>query len=302
MPRVSFFKKPKLSVVIVFHNMRREAKRTLYSLMASYQKDVTASDYEVIAIDSNSTEPLDGRWVESIQDSFRYRFVKTEWPSPCRAMNTGIQMSRADHVVCMIDGARILSPGVLSKMILLNSLYEASFIQTIAMHIGHEMQNVAVEKGYDQRVEDELIASVDWQTDGYRLFDISCLAGSSKNGFLFPIPESNCFCAPKRRLVEIGGFDEGFTSLGGGIVNHDVLNKLLCDDELTPVMLLGEASFHQFHGGVMTNVPRAENSMQTYLQEYRELRGKEYQPVRRNSVLFGEINQRALRFVINPAQ
>lgn len=300
MPWFNFWNKPKLSVVVVFYNMRREARRTLLSLTAAYQKNVAACDYEVIAIDSNSTEPLDGEWVESMQENFRYQLVSTEWPSPCHAMNTGIRMARADHVVCMIDGARILSPGVLSNMIRVSSIYEASFIQTIAMHIGNEIQNLAVEKGYDQRVEDALIASVDWEADGYRLFDISCLAGSSEGGYLFPIPESNCFCVPKHKLLDIGGFDERFRSLGGGIVNHDVLNQLLSDDAISPVMLMGEASFHQFHGGVATNVPWSEHPMAVYLKEYLDIRGEDYQPVLRNSILFGAICPQSLKFVLNP--
>lgn len=49
----------KISIVVVFYNMRREARRTLYSMSAEYQKDVGETDYEVIAIDNNSEYPLD---------------------------------------------------------------------------------------------------------------------------------------------------------------------------------------------------------------------------------------------------
>ena len=68
-----FKKKPKLSVVIVFFNMRREATRTLHSLTTAYQRDIAIDDYEVIALDSSSTEALDGDWVESLQKNFKYR-------------------------------------------------------------------------------------------------------------------------------------------------------------------------------------------------------------------------------------
>ena len=50
----SFRKKPKLSVVIAFFNMRREAARTLYSLTTDYQRDIGIDDYEVIVLDSGS--------------------------------------------------------------------------------------------------------------------------------------------------------------------------------------------------------------------------------------------------------
>lgn len=43
---------PLLSVVVITHNMRREAERTLLSLSTAYQKGVEASEYEVIVIDN----------------------------------------------------------------------------------------------------------------------------------------------------------------------------------------------------------------------------------------------------------
>ena len=290
---------PRLSVLVVFYNMRREAIRTLYSLTTKYQLGVDESDYEVIVLDSNSSEPLDSEWVESIQNNFTYRYVESLWPTPCRAMNTGIEIAGADTIVCMIDGARILSPGVLSKMIQANTLFEKSFVQTIALHIGEKIQNLSVEEGYNQEIEDGLFATIDWHQDGYQLFNISCLASSSKYGFLCSISESNCFCAPKIKLQELGGFDEKFKSIGGGIVNHDVLNRILEDESVQPVMLLGEASFHQFHDGVATNVPRAEHPMKIFLKEYCELRGKPYKPVVRQPFYFGDLHEYARRFVIN---
>ena len=45
---------------------------------------------------------------------------------------------------------------------------------------------------------------------------------------------------------------------------------------VAPVMLLGEATFHQFHGGVATNVPRAEHPWARMAAEYEAIRGKPY--------------------------
>jgi hypothetical protein len=72
-------------------------------------------------------------------------------------------------------------------------------IQTIAMHLGDELQNISVEKGYNQTSEDELLRGTDWQKNGYKLFDISCLACSSKNGFLLEK------CKNKRLFLESHG-------------------------------------------------------------------------------------------------
>ena len=288
----------KLSIVIVFYNMRREAIRTLYSLTTKYQTDIDECDYEVIVVDSGSTQPLAQEWVKSLQSNFTYQYVETSWPSPCHAMNVGIEMANSDSVVCMIDGARMLSPGVLSKMIQANTLFKNAFVQTIAMHIGEKLQNISVEEGYNQDVEDKLFNTIDWQRDGYQLFNIACLADSSKYGFLASIRECNCFCIPKRKLLELDGFDENFTSVGGGFVNLDILNQIMEDDLIQPIMLLGEASFHQFHGGVATNVPMAEHPMQLFLNEYQMLRGKPYQHDTRQSYYLGSLNENARKFVI----
>ena len=43
-----------LTVLVVFHNMRREAARTLHSLSRAYQRDIDNLDYEVIAIENGS--------------------------------------------------------------------------------------------------------------------------------------------------------------------------------------------------------------------------------------------------------
>ena len=57
-----------LSVVVVFHNMRREAERTLHSLSRAYQRGVDDLDYEVIVIDNGSPR-ISGSTRHSLQAS-----------------------------------------------------------------------------------------------------------------------------------------------------------------------------------------------------------------------------------------
>ena len=66
--------KPKLSVIVVLHNMQREAPRTLYSLSVKYQENINIKDYEVLVFDSSSNFPVDANWVESLQSNFKYYF------------------------------------------------------------------------------------------------------------------------------------------------------------------------------------------------------------------------------------
>ena len=59
----------------------------------------------------------------------------------------------------------------------------------------------SVKEGYNQLVEDELLATLSWEDDGYKLFDISVYAASSHNGW-FSLPnETNAF------FMRRGGFE-----------------------------------------------------------------------------------------------
>ena len=82
-PRSNGEGRPMLSIIVVFHQMRREAPRTLLSLSRAYQRGVEAIDYEVIAVDSRSSAPLDPAEVEAFGPEFRYLRHETESVS-CR--------------------------------------------------------------------------------------------------------------------------------------------------------------------------------------------------------------------------
>jgi len=45
---------PRLSIVVVVYDMRREALRTLHTLSTAHQRGVTAADYETLRQDRRS--------------------------------------------------------------------------------------------------------------------------------------------------------------------------------------------------------------------------------------------------------
>src|SRR4051794_24376586 len=92
--------------------MRREAPRTLHSLTPAYQ-GVDPETYEVIAVDNGSNEPLDPTVVEAFGPNFRHVMFLPEWPSPSAALNHAVGLGAGERVMLCIDGARILSPGIL---------------------------------------------------------------------------------------------------------------------------------------------------------------------------------------------
>jgi Glycosyl transferase family 2 len=284
---------PRLTVVVIFFNMRREARRTLWSLTPAYQLHVESDAYEVIAVDNGSIDKLDPEDVRSIGTNFRLVRFESDSPSPAAAINHAAQLAQGTRLMVLIDGARILSPGILHYATRAFEAFDNPFVYALSMHLGHRVQPEAMLDGYDQTAEDQLLATVDWQRDGYELFRIASLAPSAGDGYFSDtIAESNAVALTLGQFEKLGGYDERFRSRGGGLVNLDFFNRALADATADPVLLLGEATFHQFHGGVATNVPFAQHPWEEFVAEYRQLTGRPYAgPVRRPHYLGGMPSQ-----------
>src|SRR6185295_4750213 len=145
--------------------------------------------------------------------------------------------------------------------------------------------------GYDQAAEDALLSGIGWEEDGYRLFEISALAGSSGGGW-FDVPaESNAVFLTAGHWRSLGGYDPGFVMPGGGLANLDLWARACADESAELIMLLGEATFHQVHGGVATNSPVSK--WRQFEDEYIRLRGHPYQRPRRRPIFFGGLPESA---------
>ncbi len=292
-------RKPRVSIVVIFHDMQREGARTLHSLSCSYQQGVTPPDYEVLAIDSGSDHALDPAFVSANGENFFYHYHRTDSVSPVGAVNLGARMARGDYLVIIVDGARMTSAGLVANTIKAAGLFPDPAVFSLSWHLGPDVQNKSMLDGYNQEVEDRLLDSIAWPSDGYRLFEISTLAQSSGKGFLGGVPsEFSWICTRRSTFLEMGGFDEGFQSPGGGQVNHDFRNRLMTRAGISPVMLLGEGVFHQFHGGVATNVPMDRHPAENFREEYKRLRGDYYTPAPTPPVFFfGTLPKAARRFL-----
>src|SRR6266852_4375870 len=255
-------RKPNLSVVVVVYNMPREAARTLHSLSAAYQRHINPDDYEVIVVDNGSNPPFDPHEFEGLSGNFRLIRIHHSSPSPAQAINRGLAEARGDVIGVMIDGARIVTPGLLHFARHGASLYDKAVVATLGWYLGHDLQRWSMQYGYNQPREDALLNSIAWPCDGYRLFEIGTMDESSVDGWFQPIAESNALFLRRELWELLGGVDERFDAPGGGLVNLDTLRRTLEEPDVELVILLGEGTFHQFHGGTSTNAmpeSQAEN-------------------------------------------
>ncbi len=286
---------PILSVIVVFYNMQREAPRTLHTLSSKYQKDSNECEYEVIVIDNGSQIPLDESFVKSYGTNFHLVRFKPS-PSPATAINKAVSMSRGNLVMICIDGARMLSPGIINSTLNAFKIKDNLLVATIAYHLGNKIQNESIIEGYNQKTEDLLLETINWRENGYKLFSISVLAGSSSNGWFLPLSESNCLTITKSEFNKINGYCELFKTQGGGFVNLDFY-KRACDNTDNLVILLGEGTFHQFHGGVATNVPMNQHPAQIFNNEYKQIRGLDFSPPLKKPIYFGKLPNESIPFL-----
>ena len=187
------------------------------------------------------------------------------------------------------------SPGLLASGLLATRLSSRAVVGSLACHLGHEAQNYSVNKGYNQNSEDTLLRSVNWENDGYQLFKIASFDPSSRFGFFSVPAETNSLFMTREMWKEIGGYDTQFDGKGGGLVNHDVWKRLCSDTENKVILLLGEATFHQFHGGVATN--STTDIWQLLNEEYKNIRGAYYQFPDVDPIIFGKFNECSRSFI-----
>jgi len=278
----------KLSVVVISYNMTRELPRTIRTLSPSMQLRMSPSEYEIIVVDNGSTARFPEEECRRWHADLIVHHMEDPKPSPSAAINKGIELARGELVGVCIDGARMASPGLLSTAIAASRLHDRPVIGTIAFHLGPEVQMKSVAKGYDQVTEDALLASCGWEQDGYRLFDIAVFAGSAVKGWFSLPSETNALFMRRQHWHELGGFDTAFEQPGGGLVNLDTWARACADPRAMVIMLLGEATFHQVHGGIATNA--LVHPLPVFHDEYKRLRGQPFKWPDKPAFIFGRMN------------
>lgn len=294
--------RPLLSLIVIVYKMPEQAARTLTTLTTQYQRDVTEAEYEVIVVENRSDRMIPRRVRRSLPDNFRYFDRAESGVSPAHAINFGSDHATGEYLGFVIDGARMLSPGVIRNALDAFAMRPNALVVTPSLHIGEQEQHV-VDAATASTEEAQLLSSVPWREDGYRLFDISVWSPSNPFGYLHPIMESNCMFASRERFERIGRADTRFDLRGGGMLNLDMYREMARLPDTKLVFLMGEGSFHQFHGGVTTQQDDArELLLAQFRDQYTAIRGEPFRGPLREPMLLGQIHPSAAPFLRDTAE
>lgn len=267
---------PELSLVVVSYKMVRELPRTLFSLSACYQEEITRDDYEVLVVDNGSPTPPRKDQFRNLDLNLRVLEFLRPNPSPVDAINLGLNEARGRWIGVFIDGAHLASPGLLRSARQALRISPRAVVGSRGRYLGPGLQSWTTLWGYCREAEDALLAKARWTEDGYRLFAISVFNESSRTTWFDPVAETNSLFLARELWQELGGYDTRFASVGGGLVNLDTWSRACALPGIRPVILLGEATFHQVHDGTATNHPDPAAHWPRLCQEYEDIRGKPY--------------------------
>ncbi len=289
---------PAVSVILVGFRMPRQLENTLQTLLPAYQRGVTAEDYEVIVIENSSDANLPQEVVASLPPNFRYLLRQEPAVTPVFAVNEAFALARAPLVCLMIDGARMVSPGILATALMAYRGDRGALVAVPGYHLGRDEQHL-VESGEDPYArEAELLASVDWRRDGYELFRVATFSGANRRGYLQPIMECNCLFASADNFAAIGHANTDFQLPGGGSINLHMYRSLGMLPDTRLFVLPGEGSFHQYHGGVTTSsYADREAEIERHRVQLHSYWPGGFHSLRREPILLGRVPPQAQPFL-----
>lgn len=288
------------SFVLIAYDMPAQAENTIRSLLPGYQREVGPEDYEVLIVENESANTISRDFLDTLPANFSYHLRQETQPTPIHAINYGIERAKGSNICVMIDGARVLTPGVVRNTILGHRISTNAIVTVPGYHLGFELQQTAVSSGYNVEQEQTLMHSISWPDNGYRLFEIACFSGSSKFGFFLSQSESNCISMPREIWKNLGGYDARFDMRGGGLVNLDLYKRACEYPDIRHIILHGEGTFHQFHGGATTggdDTKAREKLIDAIRDQYKRIRGQKFTAPETDPIYLGELSREAQNFV-----
>lgn len=283
--------------------MSAQLENTLLTLAPGYQQGVDKDDYEVIVLENNSNDSLSPDRVAALPDNFRYVLRDEPAVSPVYAVNEGFSLCRAPLICLMIDGARMVSPGIIHTALQAYTISQNAIVAVPGYHVGQEEQHLVAGEQDQAAYESGLLNSVDWRGNGYELFSISTFSGANRRGYLNPIMECNCLFASADNFAAIGHANTKFQLPGGGSINLHMYRSLGMLPESEFYVLPGEGSFHQYHGGVTTSsYEKREADIAEHKVQLHSFWPGGFHSLRRDASLLGHVAPQANTFLVASLQ
>ena len=298
---------PRLSFVVVVYNMPRQAMNTLYSLSTRHQRNVREQDYEIIVVENRSVNNLSENQVLALGNNIRYFLRDERSQSPVSAINFGAAQAHGKSICLMIDGARMVTPRVVEYGLMAITADSDALIAVPGYSLGWQDQHHHLDAAYSEAVEMELLAAINWQQNGYRLFDIATISGANPNGCMNPLMECNCVITSAKNFALIGGANLDFQLPGGGSINLHIFRQLgLLPESRHYFVMVGEGSFHQFHGGITTaQWGDLDEVLESHRKQLHSYWDNTFHSLRREPILLGATNshaQKPLQFTSQKAK
>lgn len=291
---------PRLSIVVIVYRMAEQALNTVYTLSTSYQRNVREEDYEIIVVENRSDQTVDTQRLHALGNNIRYLCRDEQGVSPAAAINTGLAMARAPFVGLLIDGARMVTPRVIDYALAAQCIDQDALVAVPGYNLGPDLHHLNKSQQYDETTERILLNDANWKEDGYRLFTIANISEANPRGVFQPFMECNCIFTSLANWQRIGGADEAFHFPGGGGLNLHMYRSLgLLKEVEYFIVLPGEGSFHQYHGGVSTTERHDREEMllspRSQLESY--WNGK-FKGLEREPILLGAVTAHAQQFFL----
>ena len=186
------------------------SRRTLRTLDPSYQREIDLSAYEVILVDNGSGRPVDERLLGGFGGAIRHLRIDPAPPSPARAANIGIGEARADLVGLIIDGARMVSPDWSPPRCWLHD-WPIGRSSPLRHGTSGRPPTCGPPRQDTPTWRMPMLRDAGWANNGYVLFGLATLAGSSWRGWFGATSESSSLFLRAETWRALDGSTSGST-------------------------------------------------------------------------------------------
>ena len=101
-------------------------------------------------MENSSVANLRESFVQSLPSNFRYLLREESAATPVYAVNEAFTLCRAPLVCLMIDGARMVSPGIIQNALMAYAITPGAIVAVPGYHLGNDEQHMV------DGVEDQL--------------------------------------------------------------------------------------------------------------------------------------------------